>query len=45
MTLSGKNREEEIIDIPCAENGFVYQIEEVARCLRADSCESKMEDG
>lgn len=42
MTLSRTNVEDEIIDVPCAKNGFVYQIEEVAQCLQVGRTESSI---
>lgn len=42
MTLSRTNGEDEVIDVPCAENGFVYQIEEVSQCLRTGRTESSI---
>ncbi len=42
MTLSPTNGEDEVIDVPCAKNGFVYQIEEVAQCLQAGRTESRI---
>ena len=42
MTLSRKDKEDKIIDVPCAENGFVYQIKEVFQCVQAHRTESSI---
>ncbi len=42
MSLSRRDGEDEIIDVPCAENGFVYQIKEVTQCLQAGRTESRI---
>ena len=42
ITVSRGNGEDEIFDVPCAENGYVYQIEEVVRCLQAGRTESSI---
>ena len=40
MTLHQSDKEPELIEVPVADNGFVYQVEEVARCLAAGKTES-----
>ena len=42
ITLSRTNGEDEVIDVSCAENGFIYQIEEVVQCLQAHRTESSI---
>lgn len=42
ISLSREGKKDEIIDLPCAKNGFVYQIEEVAQCLRTGRTQSSI---
>ena len=42
ITLSRTDKEDEIIDLPREENGFVYELREVAQCLRAGRTESSI---
>ncbi len=42
LTLEGTSCQQEVFDVPCEENGFVYQLAEVAACLAAGKTESEI---
>jgi predicted dehydrogenase len=40
ITVSPAEGDRQVIDVPCSDNGFEYEIDEVARCLSAGLAES-----
>jgi len=42
LTLAGKNRDEQVIEVPMQGNGYNYEAEEVNRCLKEGKLESDL---